>query len=456
MKHSRYSLLFIALFSIGLTLPSWQSAFGEVPEGFKPLFNGKDLSGWKGLAGNPKSRAKMQPDELAKLQAEADARMKTHWKVVDEVIEFDGKGKNLCTEKDYSDFELYVDWKITAGGDSGIYLRGSPQVNIWDTTIEKYKRLQNFRGSGNLYNNKNHQRHALVHADNPIGEWNTFYIRLVGERLLVKLNGKVVADNIVMENYWERDKPLYRKGTIELQNHGNPLWFKNISIREIKLDEANKILNEIHDEGFESVFNGKDFTGWGGPIDQYEVKDGAVVCKPNKGGHIHTKKEYANFVAKLEFKLPPGGNNGLAIRYPGTGNAHKAGMTEIQILDSEHPKYAKLHATQYHGSVYGLVPAHRGYLRPTGEWNFQTVKVDGSRITVELNGSTILDADLMDVKKAKDGKFIRTSTRKVVTLVLQGIVILLHFVTLPSKNFLRPSQKSSHPKKSSSSLMAKI
>jgi hypothetical protein len=112
---------------------------------------------------------------------------------------------------------------------------------------------------------------------------------------------------------------------------------------------------------------------------------------------LHTKDEYADFVARLEFKLPPGGNNGLAIRYPGEGDTAYVGMCELQILDTEHEKYKSLDPRQAHGSAYGMVAAHRGFLRPTGEWNFQEVTVQGSKITVELNGTVILDTDLSTI-----------------------------------------------------------
>ena len=197
------------------------------PKGFKLLFNGKDLSGWKGLVGDPKKRAAMSAEKLAAAQSKADAQAKQHWKVVDGIIVFDGKGRSLCTAKDYADFEMYVDWKIKPRGDSGIYLRGSPQVQIWDPNQWKI-------GSGGLYNNKKNPSKPTAIADNPIGEWNTFYIKMVGERVTVKLNGKLVVDRVVMENLWESDKPIYTSGQIELQNHGNTLWFRNIYIKELK------------------------------------------------------------------------------------------------------------------------------------------------------------------------------------------------------------------------------
>lgn len=149
--------------------------------------------------------------------------------------------------------------------------------------------------------------------------------------------------------------------------------------------------------GFTPIFNGKDFTGWAGPVENYEVKEGAIVCKKGKGGTIYTEEEFGDFIVRLEFKLPPGGNNGLAIRYPGRGNAAYAGMCELQVLDSEHSKYAKLDKRQYHGSAYGMAAAKRGFLRPAGEWNYQQVTVQGPAIKVELNGHLILDTDLSTV-----------------------------------------------------------
>jgi len=200
------------------------------PPGFTALFNGKDLTGWKGLLkpplDNPAERAKATPETLAEAQEEADQVMRDGWSVEDGALVFSGQGRSLCTIKDYGDFELYVDWKIRENGDSGIYLRGTPQVQIWDPNYWKI-------GSGGLYNNEKNPKNPTEIADNPIGQWNTFYIKMVGDKVSVTLNGKLVVDNVTMENYWERDKPLYPTGQIELQNHGNTLWFKNIYIREI-------------------------------------------------------------------------------------------------------------------------------------------------------------------------------------------------------------------------------
>ena len=216
----------IGAMAVGTPPAAW-AADNTPPEGFVALFNGRDLEGWKGLMrgplDNPARRAQATPEQLAEAQKEADENMRAHWRVEDGALVFDGKGRSLVTAKDYGDFELYVDWKILPGGDSGIYLRGTPQVQIWDRP----------EGSGGLYNNQKNPSKPTKKADRAVGEWNTFHIKMVGDRVSVRLNGELVVDDVVMENYWERDKPIYPSGPIELQNHGNTLWFKNIYLREI-------------------------------------------------------------------------------------------------------------------------------------------------------------------------------------------------------------------------------
>jgi hypothetical protein len=221
--------LLLAVFACLLMAGICNASESGAPEGFTPLLNGKDLTGWKGLVADPSKRAKMTPAELAEAQKIADQRMRDHWAVHDGVLEFDGGGDNLCTARDYGDFELYVDWKIEPGGDSGIYLRGSPQVQIWDPVADSPAAV----GSGGLYNNKINRSTPLVKADRPIGQWNTFHIRMVGENVTVWLNDKLVVDKVPLENYWERDKPIYATGAIELQNHHSKLYFKNIYLREL-------------------------------------------------------------------------------------------------------------------------------------------------------------------------------------------------------------------------------
>ncbi|MCB1078895.1 MAG: DUF1080 domain-containing protein [Verrucomicrobiae bacterium] len=222
------------------------------PQGFGTLFNGQDLTGWKGLAhNNANTRRALQGEDLATAQAKADETMNAHWSVADGILTYDGKGQSLCTAKDYGDFEMYIDWKIPAGADSGIYLRGTPQVQIWDpwdprvkegadppaTPEEWVNAYTNGRnlGSGGLWNNRRWRNAPLTRADKQPGEWNTFLIRMVGDKVTIWLNDKLIVDRVALENYWDRtgESPLPRADQIELQHHGSALYFKNLYLREL-------------------------------------------------------------------------------------------------------------------------------------------------------------------------------------------------------------------------------
>jgi hypothetical protein len=201
----------MALVAAGFLL-ALRSDAGEKtpPAGFTSLFDGKTLNGWKNAG--------------------------EFWTVQDGVIHYTGKkgAKNLATEKDYGDFELYVDWKINKAGDSGIYLRGQPQVQIWDSfNLAPNLKADAGKGSGGMWNNPKGSpgKEPLVNADNPVGEWNTFHIKMVGDRVTIKLNDKLVVDDAP---FVPLGKAPPRTGTIELQVHGDPLWFRNIFVRELK------------------------------------------------------------------------------------------------------------------------------------------------------------------------------------------------------------------------------
>ena len=200
------------------------------PEGFTALFNGKDLTGWQGLVELP--QRDKDPEKYAAQIKAANDKFLPHWSVKDGVIQYDGRGQSLQTVKDYGDFELLVDWKIGPKGDSGIYLRGSPQVQIWDP--EKNSGV----GSGGLYNNQANPSKPIKLADKPIGEWNHFRIVMKGDKVSVWLNEVLVTDNTILEGFWGRKKgqpspPIPEKGPIELQHHGDHLEFKNIYIKEL-------------------------------------------------------------------------------------------------------------------------------------------------------------------------------------------------------------------------------
>ncbi len=336
---------------------------------FTPLFNGKDLTGWWGEGTtDPKTYLKLDPDALAQRKKASieDPKngIKAHWSVQDGELVNDGHGHYLTTDRNYGDFELLLEYRTVPKADSGVYLRGIPQVQIWDYTEEAKFKIGGDKGSGGLWNNSPGApgKDPLVRADQPLGQWNRMRIVMVGEFVTVQLNDKLVVDHARMENYFNRKEPMPKAGPIQLQTHGGEIRWRNIQVREITGDEANAILRSGGPDkpaaALRSLFNGKDLTGWKGPVDNYEVREGAIACKPGKGGTIYYDEEFADFHARLEFRLPPGGNNGLAIRYPGNGDAAYAGLCELQVLDDNYEALrGKIDPRQAHGSVYGMVAA---------------------------------------------------------------------------------------------------
>ena len=258
----------------------------QPPAGYRALCNGQDLAGWRGMGTeNPYQLAAKTPEEQAAFFAKNQPGIDAHWKVVDGVLINDGQGPYLTTIEDFGDIELWVDYKTVPKADSGIYLRATPQVQIWDSTeTEKFK-IGADKGSGGLWNNSAGApgKDPLVAADKPFGEWNRFRIVQVGARTSVWLNDKLVVDNARMENYWDRKKPLVRRGPIQLQTHGGEISWKNVFVRELGAEEANRWLREHAGDGFEPVFNGQDLSGWAGAKDNYEVVDGAIRCQPGTG-----------------------------------------------------------------------------------------------------------------------------------------------------------------------------
>ncbi|MBR1940717.1 MAG: DUF1080 domain-containing protein [Bacteroidaceae bacterium] len=369
--------------------------------GFVSLFNGKDLTGWKGLVQDPIKRSKMTAAQLQREQQKADATMRQNWTVEDGCIAYIGSGyDNLCTEKQYGDFEMYIDWMLDPAGpeaDAGIYLRGAPQVQIWDTARVNVGAQV---GSGGLYNNKVHQDKPLKVADNKLGQWNSFYIKMVGDRVTVRLNGELVVDNVIMENYWDRSQPIFPIEQLELQAHGSKCYFRDIYVKELKRQEPFKLSAQEQKEGFKVLFDGTNMYEWTGNLVDYTLKDGCIEVNPETsfGGNLYTVKEYGNFIFRFDFQLSPGGNNGVGIRTPMEGDAAYVGM-EIQILDCEHEIYKDITPLQHHGSVYGIIPAmadHHSAFRPAGEWNSEEIMADGDHIRVTVNGQVILDGNIRE------------------------------------------------------------
>lgn len=430
----------LRLICVALCLVSFEAVTAQPPEGFVPLFNGKDLSGWYGWSTqDPKELWDMSPEDQAKTKKQSieggavdkngkpkDDHINAHWRVEKDELVNDGHGLYLTTDKDYGDFELMLEYKALPKGDSGVYLRGTPQVQIWDPNEPDPSGLGRALGSGGLWNNRKGSpgKDPLKKMDRPLGEWNSLYVKMIGELTTVKLNGELVVDNAPLENFFANQKngylaygkpgaikdkpgekipngfmldPVYAKGPIQLQTHGSEIRWRKIYVREIPAEEATRTLAARDAEGFVELNNGQDLSNWQGAIDNYHVQDGAIVCKQGKGGTLLSKEPYENFIMRVEFKLPPAGNNGLAIRTPVGGHPSTDGF-EVQIIDNDgynakHPG-AHLKDYQYHGSLYHCAGGKPGFLRPVGEWNYQELEVRGQKIKVTLNGTKILDVDL--------------------------------------------------------------
>ncbi|MDA1067848.1 MAG: DUF1080 domain-containing protein [Verrucomicrobia bacterium] len=381
-----------ALFGIILNGNLWSA---NPPEGFEALFNGRNLAGW--LGDNPHQSLKAENRTTAIEGQQVDFHK--HWSVENGELVNDGHGPYATTDRDYGDIELMLEYKTVAKADSGIYLRGSPQVQIWDTTEEggKWERDAD-KGSGGLFNNPKGKpgQLPLVHADKPFGEWNKVKMRQLGSRTWVWLNGKLVVDGAIMHGYYDKEKPLPASGPIHLQTHGGEIRWRNIFVREIDAETANAWLREGERKlGYQPLIKEGTLDGWFGDKNGKEVIGDTIHWRD--GSHIYTNKKYGDFSFRFEFIMEPEGNNGLAIRYPGEGAPAYDGMTELQILDHDDKRYATIDPRQAHGSAYGMTGAHRGYFRPYGEWNYEEVTVVGSTIRVELNGTVILDTDLSEI-----------------------------------------------------------
>ena len=290
-----------------------------VPEGFAALFNGKNFDGWHGMPHfDPRKLASLSDEERQAKIEEWNEDVKKHWTIENGEVVNDGHGAYLTTDKSFRDFELLIEYKTVARADSGIYLKTTPQVQIWDSTDEGKWKIGADKGSGGLWNNSAGApgKDPAFLADKPFGEWNSFRILQVGARTSVWLNGKHVVDHAIMENYWDRAAPLFPNGQIQLQTHGGEIRWRNIHIREFSPEEANQILARHDYRGFIPVFNGRDLTGWDGAVENYEVVNGAIQCKAGHGGVLHTKEKFGDFQARLEFKVPPGGTTALPLDTP--------------------------------------------------------------------------------------------------------------------------------------------
>jgi hypothetical protein len=336
---------FFAIAIAAASLIAGSSAtFAEEPAGYKSsLFNGRDLDGWQ-VAG-------CQPT------------------VEDGLLVLGGPDGWLHTNEKHGDFILELDWRArkTSDYDSGIYIRASDPV-AGQPFPKRYQINLKQGDEGNLLGLKGGTSTGLIKP----GEWNHFKITVLGDRAELEINGQLA---------WKATGLEDAEGYIGLQSEvplGGQFEFRNV---------------ELTDLDYTPLFNGTDLTGWVGDTRGYAVQDGAIVCKP-LGGRLFTEGEYSDFSFRFDFKMTAEGNNGVGIRSPLKGDPAYVAM-EIQVLDDLSQKYNKsIQPWQAHGSIYGIVPAKRGFQKPLGEWNHEEIIAKGRHITVILNGHTIVDANL--------------------------------------------------------------
>jgi hypothetical protein len=319
------------------------------------LFNGRDLDGW----------------QVTGCEAVVENGL---------LVLKSGDGFVRADER-HGDFVLELDWRARrrSNYDSGIYIRadlpvlGKPWPNRYQVNLKQ-------GGEGNLLGVKGGTSSGLAKA----GEWNHFKLTVVGDQAELEINGQKAWKTSGLEN---------ADGYIGLQSEvdgGGQFEFRDITVTDLD---------------FTRLFNGKDLTGWTGDTSGYSVEHGSLVCRPDGGGNLLTTSEHADFSFRFDFKLTSGGNNGVGIRAPLKGDPAYVGM-EIQILDDGNERYSTIQPWQAHGSIYGVVAAKRGFLKPVGQWNHEEIIARGRQITVILNGTTIVDANLDQAAKPQtlDGK----------------------------------------------------
>ncbi len=399
------------------TYPSWR----EWPR-YKTLFNGKDFTGWKVPEGG-----------------------EDHWKVLDYMIDYNalasGEEKNLWTEESFGDFALHVDWRFkeasgmhdmpfilpdgsykkdesgevirtpTPNSDSGILLRGSMnQVNLWNWNV----------GSGELWSVRTNEdmspelRAAAVPSkkmDRPIGDWNSMDITVIGDRVSVMLNGEWVIENAQIPG-------LPAEGPIGLQHHGgidkntgeyvatsSLIQFRNLWVRPI--DGPLLAVEDPADveEGWETLFNGEDLSGWlTGPNNKFVVENGELTVKrDNPDGQEHnldylwTEDRYGDFILDLEFKVVDGTNSGVFFRTDDVMDPVWTGL-EVQVTSSHGQRGITKTGTA--GAIYDMLEPTKNAVNPSGEWNTYRLKCEGSKISVWLNGEHVVDMDISQWREA--------------------------------------------------------
>ncbi|HRE51735.1 MAG TPA: DUF1080 domain-containing protein [Flavitalea sp.] len=363
--------------------------------GFRSLINENDLSGWEGFNADAFLFKTMPVKKPAKNKTNADANGIRNWSVRDGQLTGMG-GSAVATVKKYGDFELFVDCQVTdSAGAGAIFVRGVPLFEFSGKATEK-------SGSGN-------DGITELTLENPEGEWNSFHIIMKGDRASVFENGTEIMNRVVLENSLNPELPIPSEGQIALYASGSGIRYRDFYIKEMAAIQPFVLSDEEKNDGFSILFDGSNMFQWTGNMTDHIMENGNISVEPKNWEHsnLYTKSDYADFILRFEFQLTPHANSGIGIRAPAPVEGHPGySGTEIQILDDDADIYKNLKPYQYHGSVYGVIAAKRGFLKPTGDWNYQEISVIGSKIKVILNGATIVDGDMREASKngTIDGK----------------------------------------------------
>ena len=363
------------------------------PIGFVSLFNGKDLTGWRGLVREggferPHVRRAMLPEKRWEYEAKGEKAMKEHWSVKDGTLFFDGLpgGYNIAAEKQYGNFEAQVDWRLLrVGGDSGFYLRGLPQVQVWDPA------LWDGLGSGCIWNNSTESFSALACADHPIGDWNRCRMKIVGDRVWVWLNDVQTVDGAIYQNRHQPGLPIPLVDNFELQCHGDPVEFRNLFIRELPDADVPDMGKAVRGKPIDLLANGlEDWEATDSHLKMgWSVKDGVLVNhvtdNPEKmlrggsgGTHLRTKRsDFFDFDLSYDVYVGKMCNSGVYLR----------GRYEIQANDS----YGRKRDSHVMASLYDLIGPSVAAEKPAGEWQHVDLTLYRRHLTVTLNGVRIID-----------------------------------------------------------------
>ncbi len=308
--NSRCFTLSILVLQLSAILTTCDAAKPAPPKGFRAIFNGEDLAGWHGL--NPHRGAKLTGEKKAANLKKQREEFAQHWRVENGELVNDGHGPYATSDEEFGDIEFLIEYKTVAKADSGIYMRGTPQVQIWDWN-QKFDPKRPTRkphlGSGGLFNNTpgTAGRDPMVLADKPFGEWNKFRIRQIGSLTWVWLNDQLVVDGATMENYWDRSIPLPASAPIMLQTHGGEIRWRNLFIHDIDAKEAKQILSQadsksdlskaltLHasfDEHLNADFSRGDRTSY--------VRDGKVYAQAGEVDGVEISSE-GRFGGSLDF-----------------------------------------------------------------------------------------------------------------------------------------------------------